>query len=282
MRSVLAIAALIASVTAIAQTQVPYVFEDGTPAAAADVNENFDTLESAIDSNDEDFELFRADTELALPPSNCLTEQIIKWNGSAWVCSDPSGAAGPQGEKGDTGDTGPQGETGPAGPQGATGLTGATGPQGATGAKGDTGDQGIQGEQGPAGADGVAAGLSCTTDQTIKWDGSAWVCVTEPITAWLVQNQWPSNIGNNNVGAYFDSYNNIYDSKDCDVNYCEIKVHGVADHSSCLVRVTGEAFDGINPVLSIDTDTSPQSMLIGAVSTWNENASVYINITCPP
>ena len=88
MRSVLAIAALIASVTAIAQTQVPYVFEDGTPAAAADVNENFDTLESAIDSNDEDFELFRADTELALPPSNCLTEQIIKWNGSAWVCSD--------------------------------------------------------------------------------------------------------------------------------------------------------------------------------------------------
>ena len=156
MRSVLAIAALIASVIAIAQTQVPNVFEDGTPAAAADVNENFDTLESAIDSNDEDFELFRADTELALPPSNCLTEQIIKWNGSAWVCSDPSGAAGPQGEKGDTGDTGPQGETGPAGPQGATGLTGAMGAQGV---KGDTGDTG---PQGPAGADGrdAAGGFS--------------------------------------------------------------------------------------------------------------------------
>ena len=247
-------ALLVASSGALAQTQVPNVFEDGTPATAADVNENFDALEAAIDAIPEG-------------PAGPQGEQ------------GEQGPAGPQGEKGDQGDAG---ATGPAGPQGATGLTGATGPQGATGAKGDTGDQGIQGEQGPAGADGVAAGLSCTTDQTIKWDGSAWVCVTEPITAWLVQNQWPSNIGNNNVGAYFDSYNNIYDSKDCDVNYCEIKVHGVADHSSCLVRVTGEAFDGINPVLSIDTDTSPQSMLIGAVSTWNENASVYINITCPP
>jgi len=85
--SLIAIAALVASVSAIAQTQVPNVFEDGTPATAAEVNANFDTLESAIDSNDEDFELFRADTELALPPSNCTTDQIIKWNGSAWVCA---------------------------------------------------------------------------------------------------------------------------------------------------------------------------------------------------
>jgi surface protein len=66
---------------------VPNVFKDGTPTSAAEVNANFDTLESAIDSNDEDFELFRADTELALPPSNCSTDQIIKWNGSAWVCA---------------------------------------------------------------------------------------------------------------------------------------------------------------------------------------------------
>ena len=158
---------------AFAQTEVPNVFEDGTPASAAEVNANFDALESAIDSNDEDFELFRADTQLALPPSNCSTDQIIKWNGSAWVCSDPSGAAGPQGEKGDTGDTGPQGppgpqgDTGPAGPQGPIGLTGATGP------KGDTGDTG------PAGADGIAAGLSCSLDEIIKWNGSAWACATD-------------------------------------------------------------------------------------------------------
>ena len=185
---------LFASVGVVADTEVPHTFEDGTPASAAEVNANFDALESAIDSNDEDFELFRADTQLLLPPSNCSTDQIIKWNGSAWVCSDPSGAAGPQGEKGDTGDTGPQGPpgpqgetgpigaTGPQGPIGATGAkgnkgdTGDTGPQGpqgpigltgATGAKGDkgdTGEQGIQGEQGPAGADGGATGFGNNTN----------------------------------------------------------------------------------------------------------------------
>ena len=77
------------------------------------------------------------------------------------MCNGETGATGSQGAKGDTGDIGPQGPIG---------LTGATG------AKGDTGEQGIQGEQGPAGADGVAAGLSCSADEIIKWNGSAWVC----------------------------------------------------------------------------------------------------------
>ena len=35
--------------SALAQTQVPNVFEDGTPASAAEVNANFDALETAID-----------------------------------------------------------------------------------------------------------------------------------------------------------------------------------------------------------------------------------------
>ena len=34
-----------------AQTEVPNTFQSGTPARASDVNANFDTLESAIDSN---------------------------------------------------------------------------------------------------------------------------------------------------------------------------------------------------------------------------------------
>ena len=121
---------LFASFNVVAQTQVPNVFEDGTPASAAEVNANFDALEAAIDAI-------------------------------------PEGPAGPQGEKGDQGDTG---ATGPQGPIGLTGVTGAKGDQG------DTGEQGIQGAQGPAGADGVAAGLNCTTDQSIVYRGDAWVC----------------------------------------------------------------------------------------------------------
>ena len=81
-----------------AQTQVPHVFEDGTPARAAEVNANFDKLESEMD--------------LRLPPSNCSTDQIIKWNATAWICADPLGEPGPQGPQG------PQGEQGEVGPQG--------------------------------------------------------------------------------------------------------------------------------------------------------------------
>ena len=83
----------------------------------------------------------------------------------------PTGPQGPAGEQGPAGPQGEKGDTGATGPQGPIGLTGATG---ATGAKGDTG------EQGPPGADGVAAGLTCTTDQIIKWNGSAWVCADMP------------------------------------------------------------------------------------------------------
>ena len=66
-------------------------------------------------------------------------------------------------------------------------ANGVTGPKGDKGDKGDTGDtgpqglQGIQGEQGPAGADGVAAGLNCTTDQSIVYRGGAWVCSSPEI-----------------------------------------------------------------------------------------------------
>lgn len=80
---------------AFAQTQVPNIFEDGQLAKAAEVNENFDALESAIDSNEQDFEEFRANTQLVLPPGNCSIDQIIKWNGSAWICSDSSGVDTP-------------------------------------------------------------------------------------------------------------------------------------------------------------------------------------------
>ncbi len=68
---------------------------------------------------------------------NCTTDQIAKWNGSAWVCADPG-----QGPKGDTG---PQGAKGDRGPQGTQGPKGDRGSQGAQGPKGDTGPKGPPG-----------------------------------------------------------------------------------------------------------------------------------------
>jgi hypothetical protein len=62
---------LLVSVNTVADTQVTHIFQDGTPAKASEVNENFDALEAAID---------------AIPEG-------------------PAGPAGPAGPRGDTGGT---------------------------------------------------------------------------------------------------------------------------------------------------------------------------------
>ena len=96
---------LLASATVVADTQVPHTFEDGEVISATEFNQNFDTLESAIDDIPAG----------ATGPQGPQGEQ------------GPAGPQGPQGEKGDTGDQGPIGLSGPQGPQGETGDTGPAG-----------------------------------------------------------------------------------------------------------------------------------------------------------
>lgn len=89
---------------------------------------------------------------------------IVNFNGSAWIAADPSEdeepGQGPAWElftaAGATGPTGDTGEPGPTGPQGLPGETGPTGPQGATGENGNTGPTGAPGATGPTGATGKA------------------------------------------------------------------------------------------------------------------------------
>ncbi len=107
--------ALSFSATAMGQTQVPNDFQTGQPARAAEVNDNFDTLETAIDQNAADI--------LAI-------------------------SSGPQGQ------VGPPGPQGPQGIPGMTGMPGTQGPQGDAGAQGPQGPQGDAGAQGPRGQDG--------------------------------------------------------------------------------------------------------------------------------
>jgi len=80
------VVALISSGVAFGQTQVPNDFTAGTPARAAEVNANFDALETAVDQNATDIQ--------NIP-------------------------AGPQGIQGDPGPQGVQGVPGPQGPAGA-------------------------------------------------------------------------------------------------------------------------------------------------------------------
>ena len=127
---------LLLPLSALAQTQVPNVFEDGTPATAAEVNANFDALETAID-----------DVAVGADGKTIL-------NGTAAPSSD-TGAEGDffldttnsmlYGPKTTSGWGSGVSLIGPTGATGATGLTGATG------AKGDTGATGPQGEAGPTG-----------------------------------------------------------------------------------------------------------------------------------
>ena len=170
------------------QTEVPHVFEDGQPAKASEVNENFDALETAIDdvSAGADGKTILngttapssdvgADGDFFLDTANAVLygPKILGGWGAGISLTGPrgergasgatgakgdtgdAGPAGPQGAKGDTGDAGAQGLTGPAGPQGAKGETGDAGPAGPQGAKGDTGEAGAQGLTGPAGPQGA-------------------------------------------------------------------------------------------------------------------------------
>ena len=88
---------ILASAAVRADTQVPHTFEDGEVISAAEFNQNFDALESAIDG---------------IPAG----------------ATGPHGEQGIQGEKGDNGDTGATGPAGAVGPQGPAGADGADTP----------------------------------------------------------------------------------------------------------------------------------------------------------
>jgi len=85
MKAISAMLLMLSGVSAFAQTQVPNDFQVGQPARAAEVNANFDALETAIDQN--------ADA----------------------VQNIPAGPEGPQGPQGEPGPQGPQGVMGPPG-----------------------------------------------------------------------------------------------------------------------------------------------------------------------
>ena len=48
-----------------------------------------------------------------------------------------------------------------------------------TGPQGPQGEQGPPGPQGPPGAADVAAGLTCNTNQVIRWNGTEWACADD-------------------------------------------------------------------------------------------------------
>lgn len=65
----LTIASMLFASTVVAQVEIPHVHENGDVIDADEINQNLDIVAKAV------------------PPRDCSTDQIIKWNGSAWVCA---------------------------------------------------------------------------------------------------------------------------------------------------------------------------------------------------
>ena len=133
---------LIISGVAFGQTQVPNTFQAGQPARAAEVNENFSTLESAIQAlqgstsptwmgvwqagvvyDPDDLVQFQGSVFIAVLTTTGAEDPTNTMFWSLFAANGADGATGPQGADGATG---PQG---PVGPQGAVGATGPQGPQ---------------------------------------------------------------------------------------------------------------------------------------------------------
>ena len=149
-----------------------------------------------------------------------------------------NGVAGPQGEQGPAGPQGPQGAPGPQGEQGFEG------PVGNNGAVGPAGPEGPAGAQGPAGADGVAAGLNCTTDQSIVYRDGAWVCsspqlVTQNLLSSGGTIDCPSGKKVTGGGCTFDDTDqcySMYGSPQLDLSGWECYVTG-SSANACRVAV---------------------------------------------
>ena len=69
MTRLLILASMLFASAVFAQVEIPHVHENGDVIDADEINKNLDIVAKAV------------------PPRDCSKDQIIKWDGSAWVCS---------------------------------------------------------------------------------------------------------------------------------------------------------------------------------------------------
>lgn len=182
-KKALVVAALLVSGAASAQAEVPNTFKAGQPARAAEVNENFTALESAVNQNETGIRQLKQASIITWEGSwqngtSYKLHSLVEFQGSAYIAiqdtsggeeptdstfwslfaekgsagaTGPQGPVGSQGPQGSQGDPGPRGAVGPAGPQGVAGPVGPQGPEGVQGVQGVEGAEGPIGPKGPAG-----------------------------------------------------------------------------------------------------------------------------------
>jgi hypothetical protein len=203
-----------------------------------------------------------------------------------------------------SGAQGAQGTQGAPGPQGAQGLQGAQGVQGGQGPQGDQGDQGEKGDTGDAVLDGLncttdqtiswndtdevwacsdpvvdtdtLASLACTPNQSVRWDGLAWQCRTQPIVATLSRVAGSFPFFCCQIPDGFQAYSpNVDSTTNCNDFACTIRLVDVLDHTSCQVTFTGNS--NVANVVAIPTTTE---IVVMHMFTLNSSQPFYVNISC--
>ena len=173
----------------------------------------------------------------------------------------------------------------PAGPAGTDGADGA--------------DSTVAGPQGPDGADGVVNGVACEENQIVRYNGSAWVCATDPFAnscaagdalryngaEWVCTAAGETGyLRTENFTLVLDRADSVFTSVSSNISVnsycylspdsCYISLDDVTDHASCFT--------------SVDTDADPTPMVengTGYILFSNLNAltpgqRLNIKITC--
>ena len=201
---------LVCTAAAQAQTQVPNDFQSGQPARASEVNENFSTLEQAVQQLEsatnltwmgdwqngvsygvDDLTHYQGAVYLAVQATSGVEDPTDTGFWSLFAAKGVDGATGQQGPTGATGATGPQGLQGPTGLQGIQGILGPQGP---------IGPAGPVGPEGPAGADLSNEVNILQGEQAVQNDRLDSIETKRDL---LDQNEL-SSIWSNSLNAHFD------------------------------------------------------------------------------
>tara|TARA_Y100000385_G_scaffold169732_1_gene175710 strand:- start:486 stop:1205 length:720 start_codon:yes stop_codon:yes gene_type:complete len=148
---------LVTSFSVVADTKVPNIFIDGTPAKASEVNENFDALEAAIEAIPADAIKAVTSADLDMDGNRVLFSNVYSQLADLPSATDNHGMFAHVHETGEA-YYAHAGNWIQLAKQSSRGYASPTGPAG------------------PPGADGVVNGVACTTDQVIVYRGGAWVC----------------------------------------------------------------------------------------------------------
>ena len=249
----LAATLLVTSFSVVADTKVPNIFIDGTPAKASEVNENFDALEAAIEAIPADAIKAVTSADLDMDGNRVLFSNVYSQLADLPSATDNHGMFAHVHETGEAYyahagnwiQIAKQSSIDGASATTLSALTCTTNQiikydgnewvcaaMPADGAKGDTGPTGptgADGATGPAGADGADG-----TDGTDGADGVGFPGVVATLRSSSLPDQDGSAASN-----VFDAMTNIASNSSCTSNACDLYVQGVSDHRRCVTQIEG-------------------------------------------